>query len=173
MEEDNLLLKIMIEQQFTTWIAVAEQIPGRTARQCRDRWTNYLSPQNKNGPWTAEEDQLLIEKFRQHGPQWTLIAKFFNGRSENNVKNRWYTHLKQKYSQQNDQIVHSSIYTPQPESRYILQPVSFSVQPQHPQLPPISSIDLSVSPIRPTFIQPPFLSIRLKSVSAQPFIIYH
>ena len=95
-EEDQLLTRIMYEQPFTTWIAVAAQIPGRSARQCRDRWANYLSPENKNGPWSVEEDKLLAKKFQEIGPQWTVIAKFFDGRSENNVKNRWYTHLKNR-----------------------------------------------------------------------------
>ena len=88
-------------QPFTTWIAVAEQIPGRSARQCRDRWANYLSPNNKNGPWSQAEDEILAAKQREYGSQWSLICKFFNGRSENNVKNRWYTHLKPKYFPEN------------------------------------------------------------------------
>jgi hypothetical protein len=96
-EEDALLCHIMFEQQFTTWIAVAAQMPGRTARQCRDRWANYLSPDNKNGPWTVEEDRRLAEKFLECGPQWTTISRFFDGRSENNVKNRWYTHLRGRH----------------------------------------------------------------------------
>ena len=97
-QEDALLTQIMYQQPFETWIAVAEQLPGRTARQCRDRWVNYLSPSNKNGPWSHEEDQLLAEKYLEHGPQWTTIAKFFDGRSENNVKNRWYTYVKSRFN---------------------------------------------------------------------------
>jgi hypothetical protein len=93
-EEDALLAQIVAHQEFTTWICVAAQMLGRTARQCRDRWTNYLCPVNKNSPWTRTEDALLIQKFAELGPHWATIAKFFDGRSENNVKNRWYTHVK-------------------------------------------------------------------------------
>jgi hypothetical protein len=95
-EEDALLCRVMLEQQFVGWNAVAARIPGRTARQCRDRWANYVCPENKNAPWTDLEDDLLIAKFRELGPRWTSISKFFDGRSENNVKNRWYTHVRQK-----------------------------------------------------------------------------
>jgi hypothetical protein len=95
-EEDALLFQIMTEQQFSSWVGVACQIPGRSPRQCRDRWSNYLSPANKNGPWTQAEDALLVAKFAEFGPRWATIAKFFDGRSENNVKNRWYTHVKSK-----------------------------------------------------------------------------
>lgn len=105
-----MLTKIMYQQPFETWIAVAEQLPGRTARQCRDRWVNYLSPSNKNGPWSHEEDQLLAEKYIEHGPQWTTIAKFFDGRSENNVKNRWYTYVKARFNNSQGQL---SNQTPQ------------------------------------------------------------
>jgi hypothetical protein len=95
-EEDALLCLAVQDQRLTTWIEIATRIPGRTARQCRDRWANYLCPQNKNAAWTAAEDDLLVSRFLEIGPHWSAIAKFFDGRSENNVKNRWYTHLRQK-----------------------------------------------------------------------------
>jgi hypothetical protein len=37
---------------------------------------------------------LLMAKVTEFGPRWVTIAKFFDGRSENNVKNRWYTYVK-------------------------------------------------------------------------------
>jgi hypothetical protein len=95
-EEDTLLTRVVQDRRFSNWIDVASQIPGRTARQCRDRWANYLCPVNKNAAWTRDEDELLVAKFAEIGPRWTVIAKFFDGRSENNVKNRWYTHLRPK-----------------------------------------------------------------------------
>ena len=97
-EEDDLLRRAM-EDSFVSWVKLAERIPGRTARQCRDRWVNYLAPQNRNGPWSPEEDSLLWEKYRLHGPQWARIARFLNGRSENNVKNRWYAHVRHQHPQ--------------------------------------------------------------------------
>lgn len=162
-EEDALLSRIMFEQTFTTWIAVAAQIPGRSARQCRDRWANYLSPENKNGPWSQEEDQLLAEKFRELGPQWTSIAKFFDGRSENNVKNRWYTHLRGKYSK-----------TPEPQSKPIdLIPIKQSSGVKtRPLLPPISTLESIAPPLIHTSPQT-FQTFKLKSASAQPFTAYH
>jgi hypothetical protein len=46
-------------------------------------------------PWTEAEDQLLVSRISQLGHQWTRIAKEFNGRSGNDTKNRWYSHLKE------------------------------------------------------------------------------
>jgi hypothetical protein len=95
-EEDALLSQVMKVAACSSWIDIAERIPGRTARQCRDRWENYVCPRNKNGPWTPEEDIILVQKVREHGCRWAKIAKSFDGRSENNVKNRWYTCVRSK-----------------------------------------------------------------------------
>jgi hypothetical protein len=95
-DEDLMLRRLMAEHRFSTWNAISALMPRRSARQCRDRWANYLCPENKNAPWTDAEDDLLVAKFQELGPRWTTISKCFDGRSENNVKNRWYTHLRQR-----------------------------------------------------------------------------
>jgi hypothetical protein len=92
-EEDALLISIVGTTQFTNWDFVAQRFQGRTARQCRERWVNYLAPHLRSGPWTAEEDQLLRAKVAQFGHSWAEISRVFYGRSENDIKNRWYTHL--------------------------------------------------------------------------------
>jgi hypothetical protein len=102
-EEDALLARVMSHCPFASWVDVARHIPGRSARQCRDRWSNYLCPANKNGPWLRSEDLLLIQKVAEIGSRWTQIARFFDGRSENNVKNRWYTHVKAQTETSADQ----------------------------------------------------------------------
>jgi hypothetical protein len=71
------------------WYAISLRMPGRTARQCKERWANYLSPSLNTAAWTAEEDNLLIAKQRQHGSRWALIAKFFPNRTDGMVKNRF------------------------------------------------------------------------------------
>jgi hypothetical protein len=71
------------------WNAIAHQMPGRTARQCRDRWKGYLSPHLTNDEWSAAEDQLLMEQWSHLGPRWSLIAGVLKGRSEVAIKNRW------------------------------------------------------------------------------------
>ena len=140
-QEDALLTQIMYQQPFETWIAVAEQLPGRTARQCRDRWVNYLSPSNKNGPWSHEEDQLLAEKYLEHGPQWTTIAKFFDGRSENNVKNRWYTYVKSRFN--TAPTPHVSNQQNQPKRTQTVTPV----QPQPiPAYRPVYPVKMAMTP---------------------------
>jgi hypothetical protein len=64
-------------------------MPGRNARQCHDRWLSYLSPEIGNGPWSPEEEQLLIRKYEEFGAAWKHIATFFVSRTDINVKSRW------------------------------------------------------------------------------------
>ena len=93
-DEDARLLDIMIKQRFINWEQVASSLGGRSSRQCRERWVNYLNPSIRTDPWNEAEDQLLLEKVNELGRCWSMIGKFFNGRSENDVKNRWYSHLR-------------------------------------------------------------------------------
>jgi hypothetical protein len=93
-EEDARLLEIMGRTPVVNWDAIAQQVGGRSARQCRERWVNYLNPKIRNEPWTEEQDRLLIEKINELGHCWASISHHFNGRSESDVKNRWYSHLR-------------------------------------------------------------------------------
>lgn len=78
------------------WNTIAMFMPCRTGRQCRDRYSNYLCPGYNNGQWSEEEDMLLKEKFNQYGPLWTKISTFFEGRTANNIKNRWIYNISKK-----------------------------------------------------------------------------
>jgi hypothetical protein len=48
----------------------------------------------KTGPWTPEEDQLVIRLVEKNGPQkWTFIAKHLEGRIGKQCRERWHNHL--------------------------------------------------------------------------------
>lgn len=88
-EEDELLKKLVEKFGCKKWESIALEMPGRTGRQCRDRYKNYLVPGYFNGQWTQEEDDLLKQKYSEIGPQWSKMTKFIAGRSANSLKNRW------------------------------------------------------------------------------------
>lgn len=87
--EDELLKQLVEKFGTKKWESIAECMPGRTGRQCRDRYRNYLIPGFFNGQWTAEEDRLLLVKYKELGHQWSKMVPFFTGRSANSLKNRW------------------------------------------------------------------------------------
>ncbi|KAB1200773.1 Transcription factor WER [Morella rubra] len=51
----------------------------------------------KRGLWTEEEDRILLDYIRVNGRgKWSLIAGRVPGRTDNQVKNHWNTHLRKK-----------------------------------------------------------------------------
>jgi hypothetical protein len=57
------------------WTELAENMTDRTARQCHERYTNNLKPNNrKRGQWTEEEDSNIMKLQEMFGNQWSKIA---------------------------------------------------------------------------------------------------
>lgn len=87
-DEDNKILDL-IAQYGNDWPKIAKNLPNRNAKQCRERYINYLNPSVNKNPWTEYEDQLLLEKFNEYGSKWTKIMNFFPGRSDIDIKNHY------------------------------------------------------------------------------------
>jgi hypothetical protein len=88
-DEDARLSQVVAKLGTKDWHHIARCMGSRNARQCRDRWRNYLDPGLRNGDWTAQEDELLSEKYLQLGAKWNKISRFFQGRSDLALRNRW------------------------------------------------------------------------------------
>lgn len=79
----------------------------RCGKSCRLRWINYLRPDLKRGNFTEEEDELIINFHSLLGNKWSLIAARLPGRTDNEIKNYWNTHIKRKlYSRGIDPQTH-------------------------------------------------------------------
>nr|WFP21581.1 MYB4 transcription factor [Osmanthus fragrans] len=92
-EEDNLLRKCIDKYGEGKW----HQVPlraglNRCRKSCRLRWLNYLRPNIKRGHFTPDEDDLII---RLHN-LWSLISGRLPGRTANDVKNHWNSHVQKK-----------------------------------------------------------------------------
>jgi hypothetical protein len=92
-EEDAKLRALVDHLGTKSWEEIARFIPDRSARQCRDRYKNYLLDSLVTDAWTADEDALVVQKYHEIGPKWVEIGRLLSGRSGNNVKNRWHKHL--------------------------------------------------------------------------------
>jgi len=101
-EEDAKLLELIQKfletgnVQSINWQSICQEVEGRNAKQCRERWFLNLDPSINRGPWTAEEDKRLLELAAQCGGRWALIAKNMDGRTENSVKTRYHSLMRQE-----------------------------------------------------------------------------
>ena len=55
---------------------------------------NYLRPEIRKDDWTLEEDVLLVNLLNNNGKNWKIIEEHFPGRTQNQIKNRYFGRLK-------------------------------------------------------------------------------
>ncbi|KAH0449115.1 hypothetical protein IEQ34_022915 [Dendrobium chrysotoxum] len=97
-EEDQKLIDYIQKQgSHGSWRHLP-RIAGlnRCGKSCRLRWTNYLRPDIKRGKFSEEEEKLIINLHSMLGNKWSLISTKLPGRTDNEIKNYWNTHLKKK-----------------------------------------------------------------------------
>ncbi|OHS96931.1 hypothetical protein TRFO_02059 [Tritrichomonas foetus] len=95
--EDKLLLDSMASfSGHICWEELSKRIPGRSAKQCRERWQFRLHPDVNKAPFEPWEDEMIINERVIMGNHWTQIASKLPGRTSCSVKNRWYTVLRHR-----------------------------------------------------------------------------
>jgi hypothetical protein len=70
------------------WLEIANRLPGRSGKQCRDRWCNVLDPTRKRSKWTKEEDVVVLEAYQRLGNSWAAIQQLLPGRTQLQVRDR-------------------------------------------------------------------------------------
>ena len=97
LESDDKQLIQLVREFGHNWPFIAARMEGRTSKQVKERWTNQLDPSISTEPWTAEDDQHLVELIRELGHSWCEIARRMKGRTESMVKNRFHANLRKRF----------------------------------------------------------------------------
>ncbi|XP_052208960.1 transcription factor MYB53-like [Diospyros lotus] len=99
-EEDQKLVDYIHKHGHGSWRALPKSAGlNRCGKSCRLRWTNYLRPDIKRGKFSDQEDQAIIDLHSVLGNKWSRIASHLPGRTDNEIKNYWNTHLRRKLLQ--------------------------------------------------------------------------
>ncbi|KAL6192057.1 hypothetical protein ACLB2K_038444 [Fragaria x ananassa] len=145
-EEDQILISYIQTYGHGNWRALPKHAGLlRCGKSCRLRWINYLRPDIKRGNFSREEEDAIINLHEMLGNRWSAIAARLPGRTDNEIKNVWHTHLKKRLIKQDNTTSPtcstSNLTSQYAEPEYVNFESTTSHAPMSPQ--PSSSEDVS------------------------------
>ncbi|GFP83965.1 transcription factor myb39 [Phtheirospermum japonicum] len=108
-EEDQKLIDYIQKNGYGNWRTLPKNAGlQRCGKSCRLRWTNYLRPDIKRGRFSFEEEETIIQLHSVLGNKWSAIAARLPGRTDNEIKNYWNTHIRKRLLRMGiDPVTHS------------------------------------------------------------------
>ncbi|KAG5018037.1 hypothetical protein JHK87_013892 [Glycine soja] len=147
-EEDHRLISYIRAHGEGCWRSLPKAAGLlRCGKSCRLRWINYLRPDLKRGNFSLEEDQLIIKLHSLLGNKWSLIAGRLPGRTDNEIKNYWNTHIRRKLLSRG---IDPATHRPLNDSSH-QEPAAVSAPPKqqesfHHERCPDLNLELTISP---------------------------
>ncbi|OMJ65902.1 hypothetical protein SteCoe_37450 [Stentor coeruleus] len=105
-EEDLVLKEIVLRHGKKKWKLISTILSLRIGhirlgKQCRERWINNLDPQRSNRAWSESEIKLLFLMQNTFGNSWSQISRFIPGKSQNAIKNCFYSTIRRNIRRYN------------------------------------------------------------------------
>ncbi|GJX85906.1 transcription factor MYB13-like protein [Tanacetum coccineum] len=114
-DEDEKLRAFIQKYGHPNWCEIPKLAGlSRSGKSCRLRWMNYLRPNVKHGNFTKEEQDVIVDLHSKHGNKWSMMAAQLPGRSDNEIKNYWHTHLKNRVNVESTKIRNEQIESVEP-----------------------------------------------------------
>ncbi|KAL2266322.1 hypothetical protein VTJ83DRAFT_5674 [Remersonia thermophila] len=134
-KEDMLLLELHAAYG-SNWTRIAGGMGIRSAKQCRERYTQHLKPGLNRTPISDEEGRQIMRMVAECGQRWAQIARNLGtNRSDNQIKN-WWNGAKRKETSKRQEAGHDRQRQPQQQQQQQHQPYPMSTpSPALPALP--------------------------------------
>ncbi|GLU05392.1 hypothetical protein SLE2022_224940 [Rubroshorea leprosula] len=141
-EEDQKLIDYINKNGCGSWRALPKLAGlNRCGKSCRLRWTNYLRPDIKRGKFSEDEERLIINLHSVLGNKWSRIATHLPGRTDNEIKNFWNTHIRKKLLQMG---IDPTTHKPRTDLNHLLSLSQLLFAPQISNLISLNSLDTAL-----------------------------